>query len=88
MTYSLIKNQCAIFNWNNGETLNRNGIVDELNKQEEQLSDIYCWIDDKIDELEDKYEFGQKHGFCKMHNIKFAINILKELQNELKGDVE
>ena len=85
MTYSLIENQCAIFNWNNGETLNRNGIVDELNKQEKQLGDIYCWIDDKIDELEDKYEFGQKYGFCKMHNIKFAINILKELQNELKG---
>lgn len=47
MTYSLIENQCAIFNWSNGETLNRNGIVDELNKQEKQLGDIYCWIDDK-----------------------------------------
>lgn len=84
MKYSLIENQCAVFNWGNGETLNREGIVDELNKQAEQLGDIYCWIDDKIDELEKKYEFGQKYGFCKMHNIKFAINILTELKEELK----
>lgn len=41
-------------------------------------------LDDKIDELEEKYEFGQKYGFCKMHNIKFAINILTELKEELK----
>ena len=86
MTYSLLDNQCAVFKWSTGETLNRKRIVDELNKKDEQLNDIYCWIDDKIHELEGKYEFGKKHGFCKMHNIKFAINILKELQNELKGD--
>ena len=84
MKYSLIENQCAVFNWGNGETLNREGIVDELNKQAKHLGDIYCWIDDKIDELEEKYEFGQKYGFCKMHNIKFAINILTELKEELK----
>ena len=84
MTYSLLDGEFAVFNWSNGETLDRKGILDELNKKEKQLSDIYCWIDDKIDELEDKYEFGQKHGFCKMHNIRFGINILKELQKELK----
>ena len=86
MTYSLLDGKCAVFNWSNGETLDRKGILNELNKKEEQLSNIYCWIDDKIDKLEGKYDFGQKHGFCEMHNIRFAINVLQELQNEIKGD--
>ena len=84
MSYSLIKDQCAVFNWSNGETLNREDIVDELNKLAGELSDVYCWIDDKIDELEEKEEFGKKYGFCKMHSIRFAIDILTELKGELK----
>lgn len=86
MTYSLLEGECAVFNWGNGERLDRKGILNELNKKEEQLGGIYCWIDDKIDELEDRYEFGKKNGFCEMHNIRFAINVLKELQNEIMGD--
>ena len=84
MSYSLLDGECAVFNWSNGKTLDRKDILNELNKKEEQLCGIYCWID----ELEDKYDFGKKNGFCEMHNIRFAINVLKELQNEIKGDGE
>ena len=38
------------------------------------------WVNDKISDLEKKYEFGQtEYKGCPMHNIQFGINILKEL---------
>lgn len=41
-------------------------------------------IDDKIDELEKRYKFGQEvYKGCLMHNIRFGINVLKELKREL-----
>jgi hypothetical protein len=41
-------------------------------------------IDDKIDELEEQYKFGQEvYRGCPMHNIGFGINVLKELKREL-----
>ena len=44
-------------------------------------------IDDKVDELEKKYKFGQEvYQGCPMHNIRFGINTLKELKKELEGD--
>jgi hypothetical protein len=42
-------------------------------------------IEDKIQELEDQYKFGQEvYKGCPMHNIRHTINTLKELQNEIK----
>ena len=41
-------------------------------------------IDEKIDELEKRYKFGQEvYKGCPMHNIRFGINTLKELKKEL-----
>lgn len=42
-------------------------------------------IEDKIQELEDQYKFGQEvYKGCPMHNIQFGINTLKELQKAIK----
>ena len=42
-------------------------------------------IDEKIDELEERYKFGQEvYQGCPMHNIRFGINTLKELKKELE----
>ena len=42
-------------------------------------------IDEKIDELEKRYKFGQEvYKGCPMHNIRFGINTLKELKKELQ----
>lgn len=42
-------------------------------------------IDEKIDELEGRYKFGQEvYKGCPMHNIRFGINVLKELKRELQ----
>lgn len=40
-------------------------------------------IDEKIDKLQGKYDFGQQNNFCPMHNIMHSINVLKELKKEL-----
>lgn len=52
----------------------------EIQKLTVQKLEIRKWINDKISDLEKKYEFGQtEYKGCPMHNIQFGINILKEL---------
>lgn len=82
MTYSICEK--GVFDWSTGETLDKIAIVDKLNKQEILIGHMEDLIDDKIEDLEGRYAFGQKYGVCPMHNIQFGINILNELQKELK----
>ena len=62
-----------------------NRLVNETAKiVAEHQSKILDLIDDKIDELEGRYKFGQEvYRGCPMHNIRFGINTLKELKKEL-----
>ena len=58
---------------------------EELKKENKTLTvqklEIRKWVNDKISDLEKKYEFGQtEYKGCPMHNIQFGINILKELR--------
>lgn len=48
-----------------------------------KISDL---IDEKINELQGQYDFGQKNGFCPMHNIMYTINTLKQLKEKWKND--
>ena len=64
--------------------MNSEAVVEQKKLQELIYNTVFNIIDDKIKELEDKYEFGQTvYNGCPMHNIQFGINTLKELKNEL-----
>ena len=64
---------------------NNNRLVNETAKiVAEHQRKVLDLIDDKIDELEEQYKFGQEvYRGCPMHNIGFGINVLKELKKEL-----
>lgn len=52
---------------------------------EKLMQKVFNAIDEKIDELEKKYKFGQEVAkCCPMHNILHSINTLKELKKELQ----
>jgi len=52
---------------------------------EKLMQKVFNAIDEKIDELEKRYKFGQEVAkCCPMHNIRHSINTLKELKKELK----
>lgn len=54
---------------------------------EKQMQKVFDLIDEKIDELEKRYKFGQEvYKGCPMHNILFGINVLKELKKRLLYD--
>ena len=56
---------------------------DLLNTYHEENIKIKSLIDEKIDYLQRKYDFGQEQGFCPMHNIMHSINVLKEIKKEM-----
>lgn len=58
-------------------------VVDRLNALHEENIKVKSLIDDKINILQRKYEFGQKEGFCPMHNIMYSINTLKKIKKEM-----
>lgn len=66
---------------------NSEPVVEQKKIQELIYQVVINLIDEKIEELEGWYKFGQEvyHG-CPMHNIRFGINTLKELKKELKED--
>lgn len=54
---------------------------------EKLMQKVFDLIDEKVDELEKRYKFGQEvYKGCPMHNIRFGINTLKELKKELQND--
>lgn len=56
----------------------------ELTDLKQFKDNVLKLIEDKIQELEDQYKFGQEvYRGCPMHNIQFGINTLKELQKEI-----
>ena len=58
-------------------------LLDLLNTHHEENIKIKSLIDEKIDYLQRKYDFGQEQGFCPMHNIMHSINVLKEIKKEM-----
>ena len=58
-------------------------LLDLLNAHQEEIIKIKSLIDEKIDYLQRKYDFGQEQGFCPMHNIMHSINVLKEIKKEM-----
>ena len=66
------------------ELLNQNRTVECLNALHEENTKVKSLIDEKIDYLQKKYDFGQNvyHG-CPMHNIMHSINTLKEIKKKM-----
>lgn len=61
-----------------------NRLVNETAKVvAEHQSKVLDLIDNKVEELEKRYKVGQLNYGCPMHNIRFGINVLKELKKEL-----
>ena len=66
-------------------------LIDALNQRTKQCDALHeenikvsSLIDEKINYLQKKYDFGQNvyHG-CPMHNIMHSINVLKEIKKEM-----
>lgn len=67
--------------------MNSEPVVEQKKLQKIIYRAVNILIDEKIDELEEKYRFGQEvYRGCPMHNIRFGINVLKELKRELPDD--
>ena len=65
--------------------LKENEQLKEENNELKQFKQmVFDLIDKKINEKEKKYKFGQEvYRGCPMHNIRYGINTLKELREDL-----
>lgn len=67
--------------------MNSEPVIEQKQLQKLIYRAVNNLIDEKIDELEERYKFGQEvYRGCPMHNIRFGINVLKELKKELPND--
>ena len=70
------------------QVIEQDRLLKELKNENKELKHfkqlVFDLIDRKINEMENMYKFGQEvYKGCPMHNIRYGINILKELRKEL-----